>query len=292
MVVGRSNYKNTNEAFPLDSKTLNKIALRSIFANTSETGETGNSIGWAWALEPGLKKIHTDKDDYSLSMGHNLEYVDSGFFLNTFAMGVTLALEAQKADLDTIRSVRLTSAAIAKGLGNTLFYGLIIPFLASGCAILGNEGNILGTIIFAIVGILLTFFIRFFMLKYGYKHATKACETLLKNKDALTKACQMSGVIMIGFLLVYLSQNISLDIVADLSLVTSSSNIEITDSLNSILPGFLMIITFLCSYHFLNKKNWSITKCILLVFVISIVGTFLGIWAGNYNPPINWPWIS
>ena len=114
MVVGTGAYQDRNEAYPLDKKTLRTIALRSLFSGSSFNGETAHSIGWLWAIEPGLRKIHTNETDLALSMGHNLEYVNGGGFFSSLAMGITLALEQQKADLETIRSVRTAAAAAAR----------------------------------------------------------------------------------------------------------------------------------------------------------------------------------
>ena len=126
MVVGITQYTNKNEAFPLDKKTLNQVALRSFMVSASKNSETGEAYGWCHALAPALKKIHENEEDLALSMGHNLEYVETGSFFSTLAMGVVLSLEAQKCDLETIRSVRTTMNVLCNRLSHALFNLMIL----------------------------------------------------------------------------------------------------------------------------------------------------------------------
>lgn len=289
MVVGRGAYKDRTEAFPLDRKTLRKIGLRSLIMNAGFNGETHGSLGWAWALEPGLKKIHTNEEDLALSLGHNLEFVDAGFYLSTFAMGVTLALEAQKADLDTLRSVKTSAALCAKGVGDALFKGLIIPFTASGCVILAAEGNAIGALIFVCITAILSLLLRFGMLRYGYSQSTRALEKLAKNRDTLTRSARIAGVFMIGAAVVWLGSAIPFSITMT---TTSSVTLGLTAAFNNVIPGCVLVITTLLVYRLLTKKNWSLVKCFILILVIGMIGAFFGLWPGSYSTPVSWPWMS
>lgn len=288
MVVGFGTYSDTNEAFPLDSKTLNKIAIRSFFASASTNGETKDSIGWAWAMEPGLKKIHANEEDYQLAMGQNLEFVDAGFYLNTFAMGVMLAMESQKADFATIRSVRTSVCALSKGIGNCLFFSVFMPLLCAGCAVLGNEGNALGALLYGFVLIAFSLVLRFTMLKYGYKKGIQAAEKLSMQSTAIKKACSLAGIMAIGILLMYYSSVISFS----LEIAISDSTLDFTSLLNDVFPGLMLVVTFGISYYLLSKKNWSIGKCFILILIFSLVGAFFGIWSETYTTPVSWPWLS
>lgn len=288
MVVGFGKYVDTNEAFPLDSKTLNKIALRSFFATASTNGETKDSIGWTWAMEPGLRKIHTNEEDYKLAMSQNLDFVDAGFFLNSFAMGVMLAIESQKADFATIRSVRTSVSALSKGIGNCLFFGLFMPLLCAGCSVLGNEGNVLGAILYGLVLVILSVVLRLYMLKFGYKKGIQAAEKLSMQSDAIKKACSMAGILTVGILLMYYASVISLS----LELSIGDTSLDFNSLLNDVFPGFMFVATFGISYNLIAKKNWSLGKCFFLILMISLVGAFFGIFADTYTPPVSWPWLS
>lgn len=62
-----------------------------------------------------LEKIHADdKEDLETSMQHNLEFFNTHPFLVTFVMGIVLSLEQQKADINTIRAVRVAAMALRR----------------------------------------------------------------------------------------------------------------------------------------------------------------------------------
>ena len=82
-----NSYKNQTPAPRLDKATLNKMAWRSIFLQSSFNYERMQAGGWLYGILPGLEKIHTDKDDLAASMSHNLEFFNTHPFLVTFVMG-------------------------------------------------------------------------------------------------------------------------------------------------------------------------------------------------------------
>ena len=114
-------YKDLNPAPQLDQKTLNKMVWRSLFLQASFNYERMQAAGWLYGILPGLEKIHTNKDDLSASMKHNLDFFNTHPFLVTFVMGIILSLEQQKTDIQTIRSVRVAAMGPLGGIGDALF---------------------------------------------------------------------------------------------------------------------------------------------------------------------------
>ena len=66
MVVGTGAYTNKNEAYPLDNRLLRKVALRSLLVRSGDNAETGESIGWCYAIKPALERIHDNPEDLAL----------------------------------------------------------------------------------------------------------------------------------------------------------------------------------------------------------------------------------
>lgn len=294
MVVGLGTYQNQQEAFPLDKKTLNKIALRSILMSASKNAETGESIGWCWAIAPGLKKIHENQDDLALSMGHHLEFVSTGSFFSTLAMGVVLSLEQQKCDLETIRSVRTAVNAIAESLSASVMRILLLGFLAIGCATLSMEGSFAGVALYVIIGLLLTLVLRFALIRVGYAQGTKIVEKLNKNKEAFKHASQILGAFTIGALIVISTKYVVPGITYDASSALGVSlSVDMADVFTNIMPGLVGIGVTYLSYILLTKKNWSIGRCVILIIVFTLICGFFGLWTtiSSYTTPISWPWM-
>lgn len=274
MVVGIDQYEDKTEAYPLDKKTLNKVALRSLFVEAGSNAESGESIGWCWALTPALNKIHINEHDLALSKGHNLEYVKTGSFFSTLSMGIILALESKKCDLETIRSIRTSVNALVESLSATVFEVLFMGILGYTCATLSGNGDFTPVIIFTLVSLVLMFILRFTLVQFGYKHAIEILDKVSDNSEALKKASKVTGVMTIVGLAITLTRFMT---IGD-SYVLLDPSISFTSTISSVmLPGiFGLVVTYLM-YHLLTKKNYTVVQCFLVIVLIGILVTLCGI---------------
>lgn len=270
MVVGITQYTNKNEAFPLDKKTLNQVALRSFMVSASKNSETGEAYGWCHALAPALKKIHENEEDLALSMGHNLEYVETGSFFSTLAMGVVLSLEAQKCDLETIRSVRTTMNVLCNSLSHALFNLMILSTIAIACIPGANNGNVASVAVFALAAMILTVVLRFVLIKVGYVQGTKIMEKLMKKKEDLAQASKIMGGFTVGGLIVLATKHIGTSNTL-VSAVQSSSLSSVASNILNAVPVCIGLVCTYVFYYLLTKKNYSITKCVGIVVLIGCI---------------------
>lgn len=270
MVVGITQYTNKNEAFPLDKKTLNQVALRSFMVSASKNSETGEAYGWCHALAPALKKIHVNEEDLALSMGHNLEYVETGSFFSTLAMGVVLSLEAQKCDLETIRSVRTTMNVLCNSLSHALFNLMILSTIAIACIPGANNGNVASVAVFALAAMILTVVLRFVLIKVGYAQGTKIMEKLMKKKEDLAQASKIMGGFTVGGLIVLATKHIGTSNTL-VSAVQSSSLSSVASNILNAVPACIGLVCTYVFYYLLTKKNYSITKCVGIVVLIGCI---------------------
>lgn len=270
MVVGITQYTNKNEAFPLDKKTLNQVALRSFMVSASKNSETGEAYGWCHALAPALKKIHENEEDLALSMGHNLEYVETGSFFSTLAMGVVLSLEAQKCDLETIRSVRTTMNVLCNSLSHALFNLMILSTIAIACIPGANNGNVASVAVFALAAMILAVVLRFVLIKVGYAQGTKIMEKLMKKKEDLAQASKIMGGFTVGGLIVLATKHIGTSNTL-VSAVQSSSLSSVASNILNAVPACIGLVCTYVFYYLLTKKNYSITKCVGIVVLIGCI---------------------
>ena len=187
MASNATTYNNLTPAADLDQKTLNKMAWRSCFLQASFNYERMQAAGWLYSILPGLEKIHTDKDDLATSMTHNMEFFNIHPFLVTFAMGICLSLEQNKADIPTIRAVRVSLMGPLGGIGDALFWMTLVPILAGITSQMAIAGNIA---------------IRFGLMNWSYKMGTQAIDALMDNMKAFTRAASILGVFVVGCLTV------------------------------------------------------------------------------------------
>lgn len=197
-----NNYKDQNPAPLLDKKTLNKMVWRSLFLQASFNYERMQAAGWLYGILPGLKKIHTNKDDLAASMSHNLEFFNTHPFLVTFVMGIILSLEQNKADIPTIRAVRVAAMGPLGGIGDALFWFTLVPITAGITANMALNGNIWAPILFLAIFNIAQFAVRYWLMHWSYKKGTDAISILTANSKEFTRAASILGVFVVGALTV------------------------------------------------------------------------------------------
>ena len=116
-------------------KTENKIRLskrdrwdvcwRSTFLQGSWNYERMQNGGYAYAMIPAIKKLYKNKDDQAAALKRHLEFFNTHPYLASPIIGVTLALEEDKAN----------GAAVDDG------YSLLVHGTANYCWFGGLNGN-------------------------------------------------------------------------------------------------------------------------------------------------------
>ena len=267
-----TNYRDLNPAAPLDKKTLNQMAWRSLFLQGSFNYERMQAAGWLYGIIPGLKKIHTDKEDLSLSMQHNLEFFNTHPFLVTFVMGIVLSMEQEKSDIGTIRAVRVAAMGPLGGIGDAIFWFTLVPIAAGISANMALDGSIAGPIVFLLMFNVVQFAVRYWLMHWSYNLGTKAIEAITRNAKEFTRAASILGILVVGSLTsLYGGTTIALTI------PNGESPIVLQNILDGILPKLIPLGLTLGLYWLIKNKNWSAVKCIALLLVLGLVVGFLGL---------------
>ncbi len=279
-------YKDTTPAARLDNKTLNKMVWRSCQLQAAFNYERMQSAGWLWSILPGLQKIHTNKEDLATSMTHNMDFLNTHPFAVTFVMGMVLSMEQQKVDIQTIRSVRVSTAAPLGGIGDALFWMTLIPIIAGMTANMAIEGSLLGPILYFVIAFGCEMALRYGLLYWSYNMGTKAVTMMTAYAKEITHAASVLGVFVIGALISNMGAGAKLGI----SIPNGENPIVVQDYLNKVLPCLIPLLFTLMCYVLIKKKGFTPVKLIGLFLVIGIVGAIFGIWAGGYTPLVPVPW--
>ena len=272
MAFNQTSYNNLTPAAALDKKTLNKMVWRSLNLQASFNYERMQAAGWLYGILPGLEKIHTDEEDLKLSMAHNLEFFNTHPFLVTFVMGIILSLEQQKADINTIRAVRVAAMGPLGGIGDAIFWFTLVPIAAGICSNMAIAGSVMGPILFLLIFNLVQFAVRFFLMHWSYNLGTKAIELLTANAKEFTRAASLLGVFIVGALTSnYGGTTVSLVI------PNGDAPIVVQSILDGVLPKMIPLGLTLGLYFLMKKKGWTPVKCIALLLVIGLVGALVGL---------------
>lgn len=272
MASNVSTYTNLTPAKSLSKATLNKMVWRSLNLQGSFNYERMQAGGWLYSILPGLLEIHGEgSEDLKISMGHNLEFFNTHPFLVTFVMGIVLSLEQQKADINTIRAVRVAAMGPLGGIGDAIFWFTLVPIAAGICSNMAIEGNIMGPIMFLLIFNVVQFAVRFFLMYWSYDLGTQAIELLTANAKEFTRAASMLGVFIVGALT---SNYGGTSLNANLMLENGTT---IQSILDGVLPKAIPLALTLGLYFLMKNKKWTPVMCIGALLALGLVGAFFGI---------------
>ncbi|WP_278599793.1 PTS system mannose/fructose/sorbose family transporter subunit IID [Clostridium tertium] len=264
-------YKDLTPAKQLDKKTLNKMVWRSLFLQASFNYERMQAAGWLYGILPGLEKIHTDKEDLSKSMKHNLEFFNTHPFLVTFVMGIIMSLEQQKADTNTIRAVRVAAMGPLGGIGDAIFWFTLVPITAGITANMAINGSLAGPILFLLIFNGVQLALRYWLMHWSYNLGSKAIDILTKNAKEFTRSASMLGVFIVGAL----TSNYGATKLA-IEIPNGEAPINIQNILDGVLPQILPLALTLMLFYLIKKRKWTPVACIGLLLVLGIVGALFG----------------
>ena len=95
------------EKIQLSKSDRQKVWWRSQFLQGSWNYERMQNLGWAYSLIPAIKKLYTKKEDQAAALERHLEFFNTHPYVAAPIMGVTLALEEERAN-----GVEIDDAAI------------------------------------------------------------------------------------------------------------------------------------------------------------------------------------
>ncbi len=140
----------TETQIKLSKSDRQKVWFRSQFLQGSWNYERMQNLGWAYSLVPAIKKLYTTKEDRAAALERHMEFFNTHPYVAAPILGVTLALEEEKAngtDIDdtAIQGVKIGMMGPLAGIGDPVFWFTVRPILGALGASLASAGNIMGT---------------------------------------------------------------------------------------------------------------------------------------------------
>lgn len=282
------------------------VMWHSQFLQGSWNYERMQNGGYAYSMIPALRKLYPNKKDLSAALQRHLVFFNTHPYLASPVLGVTLALEEDKANGaevtdDAIQGVKVGMMGPLAGVGDPVFWYTVRPILGALGASMAINGNILGPILFFILWNLIRIAFLWYTQELGYKAGAAISSDLSGGLlKKVTRGAAMMGMFVLGALIErWVSINFTLKVsevpiqkggyidwaklpsgtagikealteqAAGLSL-TNTKVTTLQDNLNMLVPGLAgLLLTFLCMW--LLKKKVSPIVIILGIFVVGIL---------------------
>ncbi len=296
----------TEKKVTLSKRDRWDVMWHSQFLQGSWNYERMQNGGWAYSMIPALRKLYPNKEDMAAALQRHLVFFNTHPYLASPIIGVTLALEEDKAngiavDDEAIQGVKVGMMGPLAGVGDPVFWYTVRPILGALGASMAINGNILGPILFFVLWNLIRIAFLWYTQELGYKAGAAISSDLSGGLlKKVTRGAAMMGMFVLGALIErWVSITFTLKVsevpiqkggyidwaklpsgaagikealtqqAAGLSL-TNTKVTTLQDNLNMLVPGLAgLLLTFLCMW--LLKKKVSPIVIILGIFVVGIL---------------------
>ncbi|WP_276894736.1 PTS system mannose/fructose/sorbose family transporter subunit IID [Frischella perrara] len=296
----------------LTKKDRLSVAWRSTFLQGSWNYERMQNGGWAYSMIPAIKKLYTTQADRASALKRHLEFFNTHPYLASPILGVTLALEEERAngapvDDVTVQGVKVGMMGPLAGVGDPVFWFTVRPILGALGASLAIGGNVLGPILFFLLWNMIRIGFMWYTQELGYRTGTKITDNLSGGLlQKITKGASILGMFILAALVerwvsikfkpivstadlsegAYIDwskipfnskglQEVLIQFRDGLSL-TSHKITTLQDNLDQLIPGLVpLLLTFFCMWLLRCKVPAIII--ILGLFIVGILGHVIGL---------------
>ncbi|EPC84621.1 PTS system mannose/fructose/sorbose family transporter subunit IID [Lacticaseibacillus paracasei] len=289
-----------------------KVWWRSTFIQGSWNYERMQNGGWAYTLVPALKRLYHTKEDRAAALKRHLEFFNTHPYLASPIIGVTMALEEERAngapiDDKAIQGVKVGMMGPLAGVGDPVFWFTVKPIIGALAASLAMAGNIMGPILYFVLWNAIRMAFLWYTQEFGYKAGSKITEDLSGGLlQEVTKGATILGMFILGSLVnrwvsvkftpvvsnvqnqkgAYIDWSSipngtkgiqkALELQAQGLSLTKNKITTLQDNLDSLIPGLMgLLLTLFCMW--LLKKKVSPIVIILGLFVVGVVFHVIGL---------------
>ena len=289
-----------------------KVWWRSTFLQGSWNYERMQNLGWAYSLIPAIKKLYTKKEEQAAALERHLEFFNTHPYVAAPIIGVTLALEEEKAngaaiDDAAIQGVKIGMMGPLAGIGDPVFWFTVRPILGALGASLALTGNIIGPLIFFLAWNAIRMAFLWYTQELGYKAGSEITKDMSGGiLQDITKGASILGMFILAVLVerwvsikfVFNVSSVKLDDKAYIHWDKLSSGYKgiqeafaqvgqglsqtpekvttFQQNLDSLIPGLMgLLLTFACMW--LLKKKVSPITIIIALFVVGVLAHVAGL---------------
>jgi len=300
------------EKITLSKRDRLAVAWRSTFIQGSWNYERMQNGGRAFSMIPAIKKLYKTKEERTAALKRHLEFFNTHPYIASPILGVTLALEEERAngapvDDVAIQGVKVGMMGPLAGVGDPVFWFTVRPMLGALGASLAMGGNILGPIIFFLGWNIIRWSFMWYTQEFGYKAGSKITDDLSGGLlQDVTKGASILGMFVLAALVQRWVSIKFLPVVSTVKLdkgayiewdklpaggegiksafeqvnsglaLSPEKVTTLQDNLDQLIPGLAALaLTLLCMW--LLKKKVSPIVIILGLFVVGVVGHVVGL---------------
>lgn len=182
------------------------VFRRALLIQASWSFDKMQTLGFAYAMEPALRKLYPEQAEYEERLKAHLEYFNTQPYFASFIIGASVRLEEERATgRNTAPDVSGLKAALMAplgALGDSLFWGGLKPLAAATAAAALMTGSWWAPFLFLAIFNLWHLSLRMGMLFWGYASGGDAVAlmgkyhfTKMAKRFKLMSLCILGGIL-------------------------------------------------------------------------------------------------
>jgi mannose/fructose/N-acetylgalactosamine-specific phosphotransferase system component IID len=256
--------------------------------------ERMQALGFAYAMEPVLRKLFPNDADYEAALNRHLVFFNTNPVVGApLIIGSAIAME-EAGSPASAEGVKLALMGPLAGVGDTIIWALYNSIIFTIGASLALQQNILGPIFVVVMVAVPYTIVRYWQFMWAYAQGRTLATSLASGMlERITEGATILGLIVIGGFIPSIvklvtkwdySQTVSV-IKPEGGSTQVTNTVAVQNQLDAILPFLLPVALTLVIYWLLKRYNLNPLWAIAVVFVIGIILGGLGWFAPALPPP-------
>lgn len=267
----------------LTSGDIRAVFIRSNLFQGSWNFERMQALGFCFSMVPVIRRLYPEKnDDRKQAIKRHLEFFNTHPYVAAPVLGVTMAMEEQRANSAEIDDAAINSLKVGlmgplAGVGDPIFWGTMRPMFAALGAGIAMNGNLLGPLLFFILFNLVRLATRYYGIVYGYRQGVNIVNYMSGDLlQKLTEGASILGLFVMGALVnKWTHVNINFVVSRFTNNEDQTTVTTVQSILDQLMPGLVpLLLTFACMWLLRRKIN-----ALWIIIFFFIIGIF-GYWGG------------
>lgn len=267
----------------LTSGDVRAVFIRSNIFQGSWNFERMQALGFCFSMVPVIRRLYPENnDDRKQAIKRHLEFFNTHPYVAAPVLGVTMAMEEQRANSAEIDDAAINSLKVGlmgplAGVGDPIFWGTMRPMFAALGAGIAMNGNLLGPLLFFILFNLVRLATRYYGIVYGYRKGVNIVNYMSGDLlQKLTEGASILGLFVMGALVnKWTHVNINFVVSRFTNNEDQTTVTTVQSILDQLMPGLVpLLLTFACMWLLRRKIN-----ALWIIIFFFIIGIF-GYWGG------------
>lgn len=268
----------------LTPSDVRSVFMRSNLFQGSWNFERMQALGFCFSMVPVIRRLYPENNnDRKQTIKRHLEFFNTHPYMASPVLGVTMAMEEQRAngapiDNAAINSLKVGLMGPLAGVGDPIFWGTVRPVFAAFGASIALSGSWTGPFLFFLLFNLVRLTTRYYGVVYGYCKGVNIVNDMGGGfLQKMTEGASILGLFVMGALVnkwTHVNTPIVISRITDSEGKTTVTTVQ--SILDQLMPGLVpLLLTFGCMWLLRHKINalWVIMG----FFVIGIFGYWIGL---------------